>query len=50
MAQTCPNTWEAKDREGNTITVTCEADLGTAKKVRGKQLVRCPDCGRKISG
>lgn len=48
MSDTCSNTWQATDRDGDEITVTCGATLGEAKKVRKKDLVRCPECGRKL--
>lgn len=50
MADNCTNTWQAEDRDGKKVTITCGFDLTAAKKVRGKELVRCPECGRKLSG
>jgi hypothetical protein len=49
MADTCTNTWEAKDREGKPFEKTCGFELKEAKKARGKALVRCPECGRKLN-
>lgn len=39
----CKATWETEGKKK-----ICGYDLTQAKKVKGKDLVRCPECGRKL--
>lgn len=46
----CPNTWLGTDPADTTkkIEKMCGADLTEAKSVHGEELLRCPQCGRKL--
>ena len=43
----CTNTWTAIVND-EPIEVPCAYDLAEAHKTRGKDLVRCPQCGKKL--
>lgn len=48
---TCTQIWIGTDPENpqQTKEKVCGFDLTEAKRVRGKDLVRCPECGRKLA-